>query len=56
MDRRHWMGLVGSGIGASVGGRAQAADGHGGDDKANGHASLPNDYFRFAIAKPFCAI
>jgi hypothetical protein len=34
MDRRHWLGLVSSGIGASLGGAAQAADGHGGDDKA----------------------
>jgi hypothetical protein len=35
MDRRHWLGLVGSGIGVSLGGGggANAADGHGGDDK-----------------------
>ena len=38
MDRRHWMGLIGSGVGVSLGGGAQAADGHGTDDKGREHA------------------
>ncbi len=35
MDRRHWLGIVGSGIGVSLGGEARGSDGHAGSDKEN---------------------
>ncbi len=52
MDRRHWLGLVGSGVGVSLGEAVHGADRHGGDDKATGRQWRPVD----ALALAFCGI
>jgi Protein of unknown function (DUF1264) len=55
MDRRHWLGIVGSGVGLSFGsGGAHASDGHGGDDKdkADGGMMAPAQ----ALHLHFCGI
>jgi hypothetical protein len=54
MDRRHWLGIVGSGVGVSLGRAAQAADGHGGDnkEKADGGMMAPAQ----ALHLHFCGI
>jgi hypothetical protein len=41
MDRRHWLGIVGSGVGASVGGAKLEADEHRSDQKGNGGMMAP---------------
>src|SRR5271165_1187107 len=41
MDRRHWLGLIGSGVGVSMGAGAHAADGHASVDKADGGLMAP---------------
>ena len=57
MDRRHWLGLIGSGVGISLTGTANAADGHSGDDKAEGgmmgavHRALHAHFCGIHIAK-----
>ena len=56
MDRRHWLGLVGSGVGLSLGQRTQAADGHGPDDKENGKADGGMMAPAHALHLHFCGI
>jgi hypothetical protein len=41
MDRRHWLGLVGSGVGISLGAPAQGAGDHGATDKGDGVLMAP---------------
>jgi hypothetical protein len=54
MDRRHWLGLVGSGLGVTLGGEAHAADGHPSNDKekADGGMMAPAE----ALHLHFCGI
>jgi Protein of unknown function (DUF1264) len=52
MDRRHWLGLIGSGVGVSLGGAAKTDDGHGSDDKAEGTKMAPVH----ALHAHFCGI
>ena len=41
MDRRHWLGIVGSGLGASLGAdSAHASDGHGAGDQPNADGGM----------------
>ena len=41
MDRRHWLGLVGSGVGVSLSGAALAADEHRSDQRGEGGLMAP---------------
>jgi len=41
MDRRHWLGLVGSGVGVSLSGGARAADEHRADGNGEGSLMAP---------------
>jgi hypothetical protein len=52
MDRRHLLGLLGSGVGASFSGVAHAADGHGPDDKTDAGMKEPVH----ALHAHFCGI
>jgi hypothetical protein len=52
MDRRHWLGLVGSGVGASLSGAAAAADEHGSEKKGDGGLMAPVG----ALHAHFCGI
>jgi hypothetical protein len=52
MDRRQWLGLVGCGVGVSVGGTALGADGHSADAKGEGSRMAPVQ----ALHAHFCGI
>jgi hypothetical protein len=52
MDRREWLGLVGSGVGVTLGGASARADEHGPDDKGDGSRMAPVQ----ALHAHFCGI